>query len=330
MKLIKLPASPARKLPFYLAAEEWAARFLPADEYFMAWQVAPTVICGRHQVISLEVDIDFCRNNGIDVWRRKSGGGCVYADNNNIMFSYICPSSGVMTDFRHYTSMISAFLRCLDVPAETGGRNDVLINGRKVSGNAYYSLPGRSIVHGTMLYDADFGTISKAITPSRAKLSSHGVKSVQSRLTTLKAEGLSMSCPEFKQFAESVIGGDGTVIPTPADIAEIEDIMKSYTSEAFLSDNAVRRRSMQRVANVGEIAVDCVVAPDGLIAGCRLSGDFFAPVDFNDRLFDVLRGVEVNPEAINSALNSLPVDMTITGMSHASLSKIILESILNP
>ncbi|MDE6288942.1 MAG: lipoyltransferase, partial [Muribaculaceae bacterium] len=322
-----LPASPARKLPFYLAAEEWAARFLPADEYFMAWQVAPTVICGRHQVMSLEVDTAFCKKNGIEVWRRKSGGGCVFADCNNIMFSYICPSSGVMSDFRHYTSMISALLRCLEIPAEAGGRNDVLINGRKVAGNAYYSLPGRSIVHGTMLYDADFELMSKAITPSRAKLSSHGVKSVPSRLTTLKAEGLSMSCPEFKLFAETVIGGDATIVPAPEDIAMIVEMMKTYTSKGFLSDSTINRRSTRHLENVGEIAVDCIVDPDGLIAGCRLSGDFFAPVDFNDRLSDVLRGVHVNPVAVENALGKLPEEMMIAGMSRGSLNKLILESI---
>ncbi len=330
MKLIKLPASPARKLPFYLAAEEWAARFLPEGEYFMAWQVAPTVICGRHQVMSLEVDLNFCRENGIEVWRRKSGGGCVFADCNNIMFSYICPSSGVMTDFGHYTSTISDLLRSLGIKAEAGGRNDVLINGRKVAGNAYYSLPGRSIVHGTMLYDADFGTMSRAITPSRAKLSSHGVKSVPSRLTTLKAEGLPMTCQQFREYAEKSIGSDGIIAPSPADIDSIEKIMLTYTSPDFISDKAVSRRSMRRIECVGEVAADCIVDTDGLIAGCRLSGDFFAPVDFNEHLGNALKGVETNHESIKSAIDKLPGEMAITGMSREMLSNIILESILNP
>ena len=96
MKHLSLPdAALWRRLPFYLAAEEWAARVLPPDDYFFAWRVAPTVICGRNQDMAAEVDLDYCRTHGIDVVRRRSGGGCVYADRNNWMFSYITPSDEV-------------------------------------------------------------------------------------------------------------------------------------------------------------------------------------------------------------------------------------------
>ncbi len=88
-----------RPLPFYLAMEEWLARREGPDSYFFMWQVDPTVICGRHQDVELETDLDFCHSHDIRVVRRKSGGGCVYADRNNIMMSYITPSADVMTTF---------------------------------------------------------------------------------------------------------------------------------------------------------------------------------------------------------------------------------------
>ena len=146
---------PKRRLTFYLAMEEYIARHLEKGEYFFMWQVDPTVIFGRNQLIQNEVNIDYCRQHNIQTYRRKSGGGCVYADMTNIMFSYITPDENVSLTFSKYINMVSEMLRKLGIPAETSGRNDIMIDGRKVSGNAFYHIPGRSIVHGTMLYDTD-------------------------------------------------------------------------------------------------------------------------------------------------------------------------------
>ena len=89
MKYISLPHNITHRLPFYLAMEEFVARNLDEDECFFMWQVAPTVIFGRNQLIENEVNLDYCRTHGIQTYRRKSGGGCVYADPDNIMFSYV-------------------------------------------------------------------------------------------------------------------------------------------------------------------------------------------------------------------------------------------------
>lgn len=163
-----------RRLPFFLALEEWVARRMPAGDYFFSWQVDPTVICGRNQEIDKEVNLEYCRSHGIDVVRRRSGGGCVFADRQNFMFSFITASDMVVEVFAAYTEMIAAALRKVGIDATSTGRNDITIGGKKVSGNAFYHLPGRSIAHGTMLYDFDPVHISNAITPSKAKLESKG------------------------------------------------------------------------------------------------------------------------------------------------------------
>ena len=186
MKYLSLPDPHAtRILPFYLAMEEYAARIIGEDDIFFMWQVEPTVIFGRNQLIDSEVNVDYCREHGIAFYRRRSGGGCVYADRDNIMFSYITRSDEVQTTFSAYTTAVAAMLRGLGLNATASNRNDVLIEGRKVSGNAFYHIPGRSIVHGTMLFDTDMEHMLHAITPSRDKLTSKGVQSVRSRITTL-------------------------------------------------------------------------------------------------------------------------------------------------
>lgn len=190
-----------RKLTFHLAMEEYVARKLPQNEYFFMWQVQPTVIFGRNQLIENEVNIDYCRNHHINTFRRKSGGGCVYADMSNIMFSYITPDENVSLTFTRYVEMVAETLRRLGVDAKASGRNDIMIDNRKVSGNAFYHIPGRSIVHGTMLYDTNMQNMVGAITPTDEKLVSKGIQSVRQHITLLK-DHISLDIEEFKEFVK--------------------------------------------------------------------------------------------------------------------------------
>ena len=150
MTYLSLPFEENRRLSFYLAMEEYAARQLnKGDDVFFLWQVQPSVIFGRNQVIENEVNLDYCREHGIQLYRRKSGGGCVYADMSNVMMSYITRSDEVVTTFARYMEMVCQMLRELGLEATSTQNNDVLIGDRKVSGNAFYHIPGHSIVHGT-------------------------------------------------------------------------------------------------------------------------------------------------------------------------------------
>ena len=159
MIYISLPGQQSRRLSFYLAMEEYVARRLDVADAFFMWQVDPSVIFGRNQLIENEVNVDFCCSHGISMFRRKSGGGCVYADRSNVMFSYVTNDEQVGFTFYRYMTMIVTMLRRLGVDASATGRNDVMIGDRKVSGNAFYKIPGHSIVHGTMLYDTDIYVI---------------------------------------------------------------------------------------------------------------------------------------------------------------------------
>jgi len=231
MKHVILPkaddAIEARRLPFYLAMEEWTARSLPEDDYFFTWRVNPTVIFGRNQNVAEEVDIAYCLGAGIEFYRRKSGGGCVYADMDNIMLSYVCPCADVEPTFARYTDMVVRALRSLGLDAVASGRNDILVDGRKVSGGAFYRMPGRSVAHSTMLFDTNMPNMLRAITPSRAKLESHGVKSVEARVTTIRPMLPGMTIEEFNDRLISFVT-DSEITLTPAQVAEIEVLEREY------------------------------------------------------------------------------------------------------
>ncbi len=233
MLYIALPEpDKARKLSFYLAMEEYVARQISADDCFFMWQVAPTVIFGRNQEMESEVNIDYCRSHHIQMFRRKSGGGCVYADRSNIMLSYVTKGDNVGFAFNRFVNMLLLVLRKMGVQAVGTSHNDVLIGDRKVSGTASYHLPGRCIVHGTLLYDTDMEHMLQAITPSKEKLQTKGIQSVRQRITLLK-DHVSQSLDEVKTLIRNTLCED-TLVLTAADVAAIEQIEQDYERESFI------------------------------------------------------------------------------------------------
>ena len=194
MKHVVLPDDVCRSLTFYLAMEEFVAREVE-DEAFFVWRVDPTVIIGRNQVFENEVNIEYCREHAVDAVRRRSGGGCVYSDKGNLMISYISRRGDVSDVFDRYMTALTEALCALGVPAEKSGRNDILVEGRKVSGNAFHQLPDRSIVHGTLLYSTDLEALTEAIRPPVEKLQRHGVESVRQRVMNLSEYVADMTDP---------------------------------------------------------------------------------------------------------------------------------------
>lgn len=221
MKNIVLPEAKDRSLVFYLAMEEFVAREIEGDSFFV-WRVNPTVIIGRNQVLEAEVNMEYCRDHAVEVVRRKSGGGCVYSDKGNIMLSYVSRRGDVNEVFERYLDALTECLRNLGLDAYKSGRNDVMVGDRKVSGNAFHMLPDRSIVHGTLLYSTDFDALETAIRPPVEKLERHGVASVRQRVMNLS-----------EKLDPSVIGS----------VEELEDyIVRYFTAETVtLSDDQVKQ-----------------------------------------------------------------------------------------
>jgi len=183
MRIIHFPEG--LTLTEYLQKEQELVRTVQEPTLF-TWIVSPTVIYGRHQSAEVEVNEEYCRANGIAVVQRKSGGGCVYADRGNLMTSYISPSTHSERVFEGFLQLLRDALAAKGLPAVTTAHNDVLVDGRKVSGNACYTTPTGTIVHGTLLFDVNLDALTKAITPASDKLAKHGVASVRQRVVNIK------------------------------------------------------------------------------------------------------------------------------------------------
>ena len=234
MKNILIPDCGQKRLIFYLAMEDYVASKFD-DEAFFVWQSEPTVIIGRNQILENEVNLDYCRDNGVQVYRRRSGGGCVYSDKGNVMISYISRRGDVASVFDRYLSELTDALCALGLPAARSERNDVLVGGRKVSGNAFHQLPDRSIVHGTLLYSTDMDALTEAIRPPMEKLQRHGVESVRQRVCNLSgydwgSEPVPEALRSVGALMEFLAGRfcDGKIVLSDEDIRNIETIENEY------------------------------------------------------------------------------------------------------
>lgn len=183
MKIIRYPEG--LPLTEYLAKEQELLKVVDEPTLF-TWIVSPTVIYGRHQSAEVEVNEAYCAEHGIAVVQRKSGGGCVYADQGNLMISYVSPSTHSEQVFTEFMSTLRKALASKGLSAVTTEHNDVLVNGRKVSGSACYTSPTGTIVHATLLFDVNLEALQQAITPTSDKLAKHGVASVRQRVVNIK------------------------------------------------------------------------------------------------------------------------------------------------
>lgn len=321
MKHILLPHDGGRRLSFYLAMEEHVAQRFPREECFFMWQVRPSVIFGRNQLIEAEVGVDYCRRNQIEMYRRKSGGGCVYADMGNVMFSYVASAPTMAESVQRYTQAVVDALRSLGIEAEASGRNDVLVGGRKVSGAAFYRLGNHNIVHATMLYDTQMDHMLGAITPSAAKLSSKGVKSVRQRIALLKDfTPLSLDAFKTQMLAQLC---DGELLLTGQDVESIEEIEREYLSPEFIYGHNPRcsltRR--QRIDGVGEVEAR-VELRGGTIRNLLLLGDYFLLSDLGEGIVRPLIGRPFSRESLTEAL---PEDLghVVHGLTRRQLADLL-------
>lgn len=330
MRYVLLPDERANHpLPFYLAMEEYVARApqYRGEDLFFMWQVDPTVIFGRNQVAEREVNLEYCRAHGIAVCRRKSGGGCVFADRSNIMLACITDSSpGVEETFARYTRSVSAMLRALELDACSTERNDILIGDRKVSGNAFYHLGDRSIVHGTMLIDTDMAHMTAAITPSAQKLKAKGVESVRSRITTIHEHLPALTVDDFRAHARRFMCGDSEpLLLTDADVEAIRCLEREYADPEWVfgraADAVTRSR---RIDGAGEFQISLKVSDGGLITGCRISGDFFATGDLDALVASCIIGTPLDGAALRRALDGVDAGQVVHGLTNENLINLLL------
>jgi len=325
---VELPASAeGKRAAFYLAAEEYVARVLPEGNYLFTWVLSPTVVMGRNQVAADEINLAFCRSEGIDVARRKSGGGCIYADTGNIMVSLITGAGAVEPLFAEYASCVAGGLRQLGAGVEVSGRNDIVLSdGGKICGNAFYHLPKRNIVHGTMLYDTDLRLMTGALTPDAGKLRSSGVKSVRSRIGLLK-DKLDIGVEQLRAELRNILC-DRTIRLDEDDIQYIKAMETDYYDPEYLFGKAESTHfaCSRRIEGCGKVELHFALK-NNIIEKVGVHGDFFEQKSASEAFTEAFSGVSLTYGGIKEAITTWHPEISIRGLDAESLVAMITEKI---
>jgi len=304
--------------PFNLALEEYVLTKMDID-IIMLWRNEPSVIVGRNQNTMEEIDIDFVRKNDIHVIRRLSGGGAVFHDLGNINFTVIHKADD--DDFSNYskfTEPVCSFLQRLGVSASLDGRNDLVIDGAKFSGNAQAVSGGRFMHHGTILFSTDVSLLSKALKPNAAKIESKGVKSVRRRVTNVN-EHLSfpLTVDEFFDkltnfFFEHT---DGAYLLTDEDIASVHQLVKDKygTWEWNIGHSPLYGYNKLARLPCGIVDIHLSVT-DGVICEAQIFGDFFGMLEIGG-LAALLIGVRHEKESVCDKLAGIDLNDYISGIT---------------
>jgi lipoate-protein ligase A len=297
-----------------LALEEYVFRHKPTDEDVLLFYVNErAIIIGRNQNTIEEIDADVVSTRDVTVVRRLSGGGAVYHDTGNLNFSFMTPDvKGRFNRYDQFTQPVVEVLHDLGVPAELGGRNDILAGGRKISGNAQFAAPTRMFSHGTLLLDSDLDAVTAALRPKPGKVESKGVKSIRSRVANI-SEFLRdpIDVGELRErIIERIFGTrDRARIPqiplSDADWEAVRALAQSrYGSWAWnYGENPPSNVQRARRFPAGEIDVRLEVR-DGHIGGARIFGDFMGR-EAVDVLEARLAGLPYDRAAIAEALRDV-------------------------
>ena len=324
MKYILLPKPDViRQLPFYFAVEEYVARHYTDDDFFIGWQVHPTVMLGRNQLIENEVNTEYCKEHKIDVFRRRSGGGCIYADMGCIQFSYISRTANAEEAFTKYMKRMAELLQRLNIKAELSGRNDILINDRKVSGCAFYQLSNRSVLHNSLLFDTQLEHLTNALTPNKEKLQSKGISSVRQRVANI-AGHTDLQIPAFMDFVRREMCEDRTLDLTIDDMERIAEIEKELASDKFVYGNNPKYSVVRkhRFEGVGTLEVQLEIK-NNLIISMNMMGDYFVLGDVDNELLRLLKGCIFTRENVSERLKDIDLSGIIRHLTQRQFLRLL-------
>ncbi|MBP2098620.1 lipoate--protein ligase [Enterococcus rivorum] len=303
-----------------LAIETYLLKEKPLDEPILLFYInEPSIIIGRNQNTIEEINKEYVEENGIHVVRRLSGGGAVYHDFGNLNFSFIMPDDGnSFRDFAKLTQPIIQALHELGVAgAELKGRNDLVINDQKFSGNAMYATAGRMFAHGTLLFDSDINEVVNALKVSKDKIESKGIKSIRSRVTNIKpflpAEKQEMTTIDFREeillkiFGVASIDQVKTYELTKEDWKKINQISEEYYRNWDWNYGRSPEFNLERKQRfpIGSIEAKMDVS-EGVIKEIKVHGDFFGLGEIKD-VEELLTGVKYEKAAIAEAVEKIDV-----------------------
>ncbi|MFJ8244551.1 lipoate--protein ligase [Peribacillus asahii] len=313
-----------------LAIEEYALKHLDINESYLLFYINKNaIIIGKNQNTVEEINQDYVDEQGITVVRRLSGGGAVYHDLGNLNFSFITKDDGdSFHNFKKFTEPVVKALGKLGVQAELSGRNDIMAEGKKISGNAMFATRGRMFSHGTLLFNSEMEHIVSALKVKKDKIESKGIKSIRSRVGNI-ADFLKepMTIEEFRSFLLKNIFEGTEEIPeyvlTEEDWKEIHKISEKRYQQWDWNYGRSPKFNLQHSHRfpVGSIDIRLEVNK-GIIENCKIYGDFFGVGEVTD-IEQKLTGVRYEKQAIDAVLEEVDVQHYFGNVTREDILKLI-------
>lgn len=316
--------------PFYnLAFEETVLRCRREGSYLLLWQNDNTIVIGQNQNAEAEINRAFVEEHGIRVVRRTTGGGAVYHDLGNLNYSFITDAGDAeRLAMERFTRPIVEALRGLGLQAEASGRNDILVEGRKISGTAQRLLKGRILHHGTLLFDANPGMVAGALNVDPSKFRSKSAKSVKSRIGNIR-EFLpeDMGLPAFWAYLKETLSGGGLVQDTltAEELSAVEELKRTKydTWEWNYGKSPPYGLSNQRRFE-GGILESRVAVEKGYITHIVFYGDFLARSPL-DELTAALEGCAFRRADVAALLDQFPLGELFGGIGRDEILDVMFH-----
>lgn len=300
---------------YYFATEKHLS-----DDIFLMWATEPTLMIGKYQNTMGEIDSAYAREKNITVVRRMSGGGTIYTDLGGWQFSVITPSSGLGIEFGRFVYPVVDALCSLGLNAAATGRNDITVDGKKVSGNAQFRLSGTTVHHGSLLFDTDIHELVCATTPKDYKITSKSIKSVRDRVTNIRDHlAHDMTHEEFRQLIVSRLT-NSTYTISNNDGERIRAIScEKFNDPKIIYASSPKFDIEKTVHTDGGTFTLGFTVKKGMICDSRITGDFFTAEDISGALV----GVQFTPGDVSAALSEF--DGVIFGATTDELVRAIFE-----
>ncbi|WP_025724854.1 lipoate--protein ligase [Acholeplasma granularum] len=314
---------------FYFALEKYVLEHLLKDDetYFFTWRIKG-IVSGKNQVIENEINFPYVKENKIKFFRRPTGGGSVYADENNTMFTIITKRGNQNFSFKKYLEKITEAFKKIGVNLEFSGRNDILLDGKKVSGNAFLQNKYGMLMHGTLMYDLDIETMVRALNPPDEKLISKGIDSVRSRVNNLKPYLNGMSHDALVDYLENELTNQIYIL-SDSEINQLMEDAKLYSSEEWLYRSQPEyTQKLSKRFDWGVLDMRFNIK-QGIIKDISISGDFFEITENLDELKKLFINQEWSYESIKNILSKIDLKDIILNSKNEDLLVLFENAFIN-